>query len=67
MKLIRLPEVLDRVGLKKTAVYKLMAEESFPRPTKLGAASAWVEDEVESWIRAQMSARPAMSSKLTSS
>ena len=51
MKLIRLPEVLDRVSLKKTAVYKLIAEGEFPKPVKLtSTTSAWVEDEVTDWI-----------------
>lgn len=59
MKLIRLPEVLDRVGLKKTAVYKMMAEEEFPRPVKIGTSSAWVEHEITEWIAARMSARQA--------
>jgi prophage regulatory protein len=67
MKLIRLPEVLERVALKKTAVYKLMAEEEFPRPVKLGSASAWVEAEIEEWISERMTARPATSSMLASS
>ena len=59
MKLIRLPEVLDRVGLKKTAVYKMMAEEEFPRPVKIGTSSAWVEHEITEWIAVRMSARQA--------
>lgn len=59
MRLIRLPEVLERVSLKKTAVYKMMAEDQFPRPVKLGQASAWVEQEVNDWISARLSERPA--------
>ncbi|MBU3577486.1 AlpA family transcriptional regulator [Polynucleobacter sp. UK-Kesae-W10] len=51
MKLIRLPEVLDRVALKKTAIYRMMAEGDFPLPVKLGAASAWVEVEINDWIK----------------
>lgn len=59
MKLIRLPEVLKRVGLKKTAIYNLISEDEFPRPVKLGAASAWVEAEVDQWIAERASARQA--------
>lgn len=67
MKLIRLPEVLERVGLKKTSVYKLMSEEEFPRPTKLGTASAWVEEEIETWIKERAAERPASPTTETSS
>lgn len=59
MKLIRLPEVLERVSLKKTKVYSLIAEDEFPRPVKLGAASAWVEDEIDAWVAEHASARQA--------
>lgn len=57
MKLIRLPEVMSRVGLKKTAIYNLMSEEEFPRPVKMGAASAWIEEEITQWIAERASAR----------
>lgn len=50
MKLIRLPEVMDRVALRKTAIYKLMSDGDFPRPIKVGAASLWVEEEIDDWI-----------------
>lgn len=50
MNLIRLPEVLERVALKKTLVYKLIAEGEFPRPVKAGVASLWVDEEIDDWI-----------------
>jgi prophage regulatory protein len=59
VKLIRLPEVLERVALKKTAVYKLISEDEFPKPVKIGSSSAWVEHEITEWILARASARPA--------
>lgn len=59
MKLIRLPEVLARVTLKKTAVYKLMSEDEFPRPVKLGGASAWVEAEIDDWLQVRLEKRNA--------
>lgn len=59
MRLIRLPDVLDRVGLKKTAVYKMIALDEFPSPVKMGTSSAWVEQEITDWIQARVSERPA--------
>lgn len=66
MKLIRLSDVLDRVPLGKTAVYKLIAEDEFPRPVKLGTASAWVEQEINEWI-AERAARRSSSPRQPSS
>jgi predicted DNA-binding transcriptional regulator AlpA len=50
-KIIRLPEVLEKVGLKKSAVYKLIKEGDFPKQVKLGKhASGWIESDVQAWI-----------------
>lgn len=49
--LLRLPEVLSRVGLGKTQVYKLIARAEFPAPIRLtDRAVAWPESEVQAWI-----------------
>lgn len=56
MRLLRLPAVLDRVALGRAAVYERVRAGTFPAPIKLGAASAWVEEEVDEWIRAQVTA-----------
>ena len=52
--LLRLPQVLDRVGLRTTRLYQLIGDGTFPAPVKLGArAIAFVESEVDAWIEAQ--------------
>ena len=51
-RLLRLPEVMSRVGLKRSSIYQRMSEGRFPRSRSLGAKCAvWVEAEVEEWIR----------------
>jgi prophage regulatory protein len=51
-RLLRLPEVMDRVGLRRSAIYKRMSEGRFPKSRSLGAKCAvWVEAEVEDWIK----------------
>lgn len=50
-RLIRLPEVMKRVGLSRSAVYKRMAEGRFPKSRSLGPKCAvWVEEEIDAWI-----------------
>ncbi len=50
-RLIRLPEVMSRVGLGRSTIYRWMAEEKFPKPVRLGGHSvAWPENEIEAWI-----------------
>ena len=53
-RLLRLPEVLHRIGLGRTATYALIAQGRFPAPVKPGNASRWVKEEVDEWIRQLM-------------
>jgi prophage regulatory protein len=49
-KFLRLPAVMDRIGLKRTAIYARIAAGTFPAPIQLGGrAVAWAEDEVTAW------------------
>ncbi|MET4131978.1 prophage regulatory protein [Porphyrobacter sp. MBR-155] len=50
-RLLRLPEVMDRVGLRRSAIYQRMSEGRFPKCRTLGArCSVWVEAEINAWI-----------------
>ena len=50
-RLIRLPEVIERVGLRRSAIYQRMSEGRFPKSRSLGPkCSVWVEAEIEQWI-----------------
>lgn len=53
-RIIRLPEVCERVGLGKTAIYGRIKEHTFPSPIKLGRASGWIEEEVQKWVDEQI-------------
>jgi len=57
-RLLRLPDVLERSALSRSALYRLVNEGAFPRPLKLTQRSvAWVESEVEAWIDEKMKRR----------
>ena len=50
-RLLRLPEVMRRVGLKRSSIYQRMSEGRFPKSRSLGPKCAvWVEAEVDAWI-----------------
>jgi prophage regulatory protein len=50
-RLLRLPEVMARVGLKRSSIYQRMAEGRFPKSRSLGTRCAvWVEAEITEWI-----------------
>lgn len=56
----RLPQVLRRTGVSRSAWYRQIANGTAPRPVPLGdRARAWNAAEVDSWIVARIAARDA--------
>jgi prophage regulatory protein len=51
MRLVYKPELLDRVGLSYSTVWNKMREGTFPRSRVVGGKSAWIEHEIEDWLR----------------
>jgi len=50
-RLLRLPEVEARTGLKKSAIYLRMRDGSFPACRSLGGrAVAWPESQIDAWV-----------------
>ena len=57
IRLIRIKEVIERVGIGRSTIYDWMNPRSprfdstFPKPIKLGSNSiAWLEYDIDSWI-----------------
>ena len=49
--LLRRPEVEAMVGLSRPTIYARMAQNTFPRPVKLGTrAVAWRLSDIQKWI-----------------
>lgn len=49
--ILRLPAVLARIGLKRTALYELMKAGQFPPALKLSpGAVGWRSSDVDRWI-----------------
>jgi len=47
---LRLKDVMARVGLRVTTIYRYVATGGFPKPRKFGRSSLWVTAEVNDWI-----------------
>ena len=57
---IDLHEVSHRVGLKKSAIYKMVRSAAFPAPVKLGdKAVRWDAAEVQRWQAERLAERAA--------
>jgi prophage regulatory protein len=57
-RMLRLSQVIERMGLKKTTIYALQKTGEFPHSVPLTANSVrWIEAEIEAWIQKRKSAR----------
>ena len=55
---ISVSEVLDRICLSKTHLYRKINSGQFPRPVPLGPQKvAFLESEIEDWMAARLHAR----------
>ena len=69
MKILRMPIVIDKIGLSKSAIYDRLDKKSlrydatFPRPIPLGGSKnspiGFVESEVNDWLSKQLEKRDA--------
>ena len=63
-KFLRLADVIDRTGLGRSTIYKLMTANDFPSSVSLSARSvAWVEQEIEDWIFSRIAQRDNQEAK----
>jgi len=58
VRILRLPQVINMVGLKKTAIYQLQAQKDFPESVQLTpTAVGWIENEVLDWLAKRIASR----------
>ena len=57
VELLRLPDVIRRVGYRRTTIYRMVKHGEFPPPVALGPwAVAWPSDEIDRWIATRIAA-----------
>jgi prophage regulatory protein len=53
--ILRLPEVMKRVGICRASIYARIAEGMFPKQISLGArAVGWLESDIDAWLAAKI-------------
>jgi len=51
LRLLRVDDVADRLGLSRSQIWRMVSEDRFPKPRRLSVrAVAWLEPEVARWI-----------------
>lgn len=52
--ILRMPEVVSRVGLSRSQVYAMINRGEFPKQIRLSArTSGWIEADIENWIESR--------------
>ena len=55
VRVLRLPEVMHRVGLGRSAIYAMVHTGEFPAPVRLGArVVGWTSEAITQWIEARI-------------
>ena len=54
IKRLRLPQLIEKTGLKKTAIYAKIKLGGFPPPHKDGRISYWLSTDVDNWIKSEI-------------
>jgi prophage regulatory protein len=57
--ILRLKDVMRRIGLSRSTIYQRMSERTFPQAISLGSgarAIGWLESEVDDWLHQQIEA-----------
>lgn len=57
-RLIRVNEVVNKVGKSRPAIYKMIRAREFPGPIPVSSRTvAWLESEVDEWIQSRIDMR----------
>jgi prophage regulatory protein len=55
LRMIRFPDVRNRTGLSRSTIWRLERQGEFPKHRRISPnAVAWIEHEVDAWIRRRM-------------
>ena len=54
-KILRLPDVIERVGFSRSTIYDFIAKGRFPEPIHIGIrAVGWLDSDINDWITQQV-------------
>jgi len=58
---LRLNQVVEKIGISRSTVYLYLKQGRFPEPVHLSERLvAWVESEIDNWMKERIAARKAM-------
>ena len=62
--ILRLPAVMQKVGLSRSSVYLQVSQGNFPRPLRITKGSVgWSSNEIDAWIQDKLESSPTSTMK----
>lgn len=59
--MLRVDDVVQRTGLSKSQILRMVTASAFPKPIKLSQrAVAWIDEEIETWLRERIGSSRAV-------
>lgn len=59
MRALRIKDVIAKVGLGQSTLYRMMAEGKFPKPFEIVPnRNAWLEEDIDAWLAERAGRRP---------
>jgi len=55
--LIDIKKVMEILGVKKTAIYQMIADGTLPAPIKVGGSSRWLSNEIDDSVNSMITRR----------
>jgi prophage regulatory protein len=66
-KILRLPDVIERVGFSRSSIYAFVDNGTFPKPVQIGIrAVGWLDSDVDDWILDRIEKSRGIGHSLTS-
>ncbi|CAM8755257.1 Prophage CP4-57 regulatory protein (AlpA) [Burkholderia pseudomallei] len=63
MKALRMKDIVDKVGLGQSTLYRMIAAGTFPKPFELvPGRTAWLEEDIDAWLAEKAGKKPAAES-----
>ena len=55
--MLNIAQVMERLSIRKTAVYALVKRGGLPKPVKIGGSTRWIPEEIEAAIEVMKAKR----------
>ena len=56
-RMLRLPDVLRRMGVSRPTIYRMIKKGEFPKPARFGGSSVWPESDINRFQQKILRAR----------